>query len=284
MITNKSVIDTIFSNYDSFFDAEKKIANYIINNKENVIDMTIAELSTKSGASEAPISRFGKKCNMKGFHHLKISLAKDIIESKEDEIAVSNDINPDNIAQSLQNILANKIEEIKQTVSMINEDKFKDILDLIINSKTVQFAAVGNTIPVALDGAFKFNQIGIMAISNTILETQLAYTYNLSSEDIVIVISNSGASKRLMNVIDAAREKGARVISITNNEQSPIAKASDYHITTATREKLFMDEYYFSRVSASVVIEILYLFLTVKKEDAYENISRHEQSIADDKL
>ncbi len=284
MITNKSVIDTIFSNYDSFFDAEKKIANYIINNKENVIDMTIAELSTKSGASEATISRFCKKCNMKGFHHLKISLAKDIIESKEDEIAVSNDINPDNIAQSLQNILANKIEEIKQTVSMINEDKFKDILDLIINSKTVQFAAVGNTIPVALDGAFKFNQIGIMAISNTILETQLAYTYNLSSEDIVIVISNSGASKRLMNVIDAAREKGARVISITNNEQSPIAKASDYHITTATREKLFMDEYYFSRVSASVVIEILYLFLTVKKEDAYENISRHEQSIADDKL
>ena len=284
MITNKSVIDTIFSNYDSFFDAEKKIANYIINNKENVIDMTIAELSTKSGASEATISRFCKKCNMKGFHHLKISLAKDIIESKEDEIAVSNDINPDNIAQSLQNILANKIEEIKQTVSMINEYKFKDILDLIINSKTVQFAAVGNTIPVALDGAFKFNQIGIMAISNTILETQLAYTYNLSSEDIVIVISNSGASKRLMNVIDAAREKGARVISITNNEQSPIAKASDYHITTATREKLFMDEYYFSRVSASVVIEILYLFLTVKKEDAYENISRHEQSIADDKL
>lgn len=284
MSTNTSVLDRIFSNYDSFFDAEKKIANYIINNKENVIDMTIAELSTESGASEATISRFCKKCNMKGFHHLKISLAKDIIESKDDEIAVSNDINPDNIAQSLQNILANKIEEIKQTVSMINEDKFKEILDLIINAKTVQFAAVGNTIPVALDGTFKFNQVGILAVSNTILETQLAYTYNLSNEDVVIVISNSGASKRLMNVIEAAKEKGAKVISITNNEQSPIAKNSDYHITTATREKLFMDEYYFSRVSASVVIEILYLFLTVKKEDAYENISRHEQSIADDKL
>lgn len=284
MSTNTSVLDRIFSSYDTFFDAEKKIANYIINNKEKVIDMTIVELSSESGASEATISRFCKKCNMKGFHHLKISLAKDIIESKNDEIAISNDINPNKIAQSLQNILANKIEEIKQTVSMIDENKFNNILDLIMKARTVQFAAVGNTIPVALDGTFKFNQIGIFAISNTILETQLAYTYNLSSEDVIIVISNSGTSNRLMSVIDAAREKGVKVIAITNNEHSPIAKSSDYHITTATREKLFIDEYYFSRVSASVVIEILYLFLSVKKENAYECISRHEQSIADDKL
>lgn len=55
-------------------------------------------------------------------------------------------------------------------------------------------------------------------------------------------------------------------------------------ITTATREKLFLDEYYFSRISAFLVIEILYLFLTVGKEDVYKNLSRHEEAIADDKL
>ena len=87
-----------------------------------------------------------------------------------------------------------------------------------------------------------------------------------------------------MTVIEAANERKATTIAITNNDLSPIAKASNYHITTATREKLFLDEYYFSRVSAFIVIEILYLFLTVGKEDVYQNISRHEQSIADDKL
>lgn len=284
MENNKTVLDVIFSKYDDFFDAEKKIANYIINNKEEVIEMTIAELAAASGASEATISRFCKKCNMKGFHHLKISLAKEIVESNMDAIPVSNDIDENNIPQSLQNILANKIEELRQTISMINEESFKEILYLLNNAKSVQFAAVGNTIPVALDGTYKFNQIGIKAISNTIWETQLAYTYNLTNEDVLISISNSGASKRLLTVIEAANEKKATTIAITNNEWSPIAKASKYHITTATREKLFMDEYYFSRVSASMVIEILYLFLTVKKEDVYKNISRHEQSMADDKL
>ena len=63
-------------------------------------------------------------------------------------------------------------------------------------------------------------------------------------------------------------------------DRSTIAKASDYHITTATREKLFLDGYCFSRVSATTVIEILYLFLTSMKEDAYKSIARHENAIA----
>lgn len=284
MENNKTVLDMIFSGYDNFFEAEKKIANYIINNKEKVIEMTIAELAVESGASEATVSRFCKKCNMNGFHHLKISLAKEIVESNDNAIPISNDIDEHNIGQSLQNILANKMEELKQTISMINEKKFKEILNLLKNAKSVQLVAVGNTIPVALDGTYKFNQIGIPTVSNTIWETQIAYTYNLTKDDVVIAISNSGASKRLMTVIEAANEKGATTISITNNECSPLAMASRYHITTATREKLFLDEYYFSRVSAFMVIEILYLFLTVGKKDVYENISRHEQSIADDKF
>ena len=62
------------------------------------------------------------------------------------------------------------------------------------------------------------------------------------------------------------------------------ANESKYHINTATREKLFLDEFSFSRVSAMVVIETLYLLLTRDKKDAYNWISQHEQSIADDKI
>ena len=57
---------------------------YIINktyhrneqNKEQDIEMTVAELAKESETSDASISRFCKKCHLKGFHHLKISLAK----------------------------------------------------------------------------------------------------------------------------------------------------------------------------------------------------------------
>lgn len=246
--------------------------------------MTISELANKAGSSEATVTRFCKKCNMKGFHHLKLTLAQEIVDSKKEKIAISGSVSEDNIKDSLNNILGNKIEELKQTISMINEKELKEILDILKKARTVQFVAVGNTIPIALDGCYKLNQIGIPAVANTIWETQIAYTYNLSKDDVVIAISNSGASKRLIDVIDIATEREATTIAITNSDNSPLAKMCKYHIRTSTREKLFLSEYYFSRISAMTVIEILYLFLTVGKDDVYNNISRHAQVIADEKV
>ena len=192
---DKSVLDKIFEAYGSLYKAEKKIADYVINNQEKVIEMTVSELTAESNVSEATIIRFCKKCNLKGFHDLKINIAKEMVDSEGKE--TSNDIDPNNISQSLQNILANKIEELKKTISMMDEEIIRKILNTIKNARIVQFAAVGNTIPVALDGAYKFNQIGIASVVNTIWETQLAYAYTLTSNDVVIAISNSGYSKKL---------------------------------------------------------------------------------------
>ena len=82
----------------------------------------------------------------------------------------------------------------------------------------------------------------------------------------------------------SAKENGATTIGITNNPDSTIAKTVDYHIQTATREKLFLNEFYFSRVSATTIIEILYLFLTVGQQKSYERLSKCENLMADEKL
>lgn len=280
----KTVMDTICSSFDTFFDSEKKIAKYIINHYDKVVEMTVGELANASGASEASVSRFCKKVGVKGFHHLKISLAKEMVDSNMNDVEISHRISVDDISHSLQNILANKIEELKQTVSMMNDIQLKDILKMIQNAHHVEFVAIGNTLPVAIDGAFKFAQIGIPSSCSPIWEMQMGAIYNLGKDDIVIAISNSGESQSVILAVEAAHEVGATAISITNNEESSVAKASDYHITTATREKLFLDGYCFSRVSATTVVEILYLFLTSMIEDSYKSIARHENAIAGDKV
>lgn len=280
----KSVLDTICASLDTFFESERKIGTYIIQHTAKVVDMTVGELAQACGVSDASVSRFCKKIDMKGFHHLKITLAKEISERGKEEEEVSNRISVNDIGQSLKNILANKVTEITQTVSMMDTKQLHEILDKLNTAKTVQFFAVGNTIPVAIDGAFKLNQIGIPAVSGTIWETQIGYTYNMMSDDVVIAISNSGESTAVLRALEAARSAGATTISITNSEKSSAAQLSDYHITTATREKLFLDGYCFSRVSATTVIEILYLFLTSMRKDAYKSVVRHEQAIAFTKL
>ena len=280
----KSVLDIICASLDSFFESERKIGTYIIQHTAEVVDMTVGELAQACGVSDASVSRFCKKINMKGFHHLKITLAKEISEKGIEEEEVSNHISVNDIEQSLKNILANKVTEITQTVSMMDAKQLSEILNKLNMARTVQFFAVGNTIPVAIDGAFKLNQIGIPAVSGTVWETQIGYTYNMTAEDVVIAISNSGESTAVLRALEAAKSAGATTLSITNSEKSSAAQLSDYHITTATREKLFLDGYCFSRVSATTVIEILYLFLTSMRKDAYKSIVRHEQAIAFTKL
>lgn len=280
---NQSVVGTICSSYDSYFDAEKKIADCIIERKEDVIDMTVAELAKASGTSDATVSRFCRRCGFKGFQHLKMSLAREVLEERGKSIQVSNDILREDIGQSLQNILANKVAELTQTVEMMDPKKLEEILACLETARTVQVAAVGNTIPVALDFSFKLNQLGIPAVSGTIWETQMAYTLNMKQGDVVVVISNSGMSRRLLTLVEGAKENGVTVIAVTNSPESPVAAASDYHITTATREKLLLDEFCFSRVSATMVAEVLYLFLSASKKDSYASIRRHEIAISEDK-
>lgn len=274
-----SVINQICASMDSFFDTEKKIGDYIVRNPKKVVDMTVGELAKECGVSEASVSRFCKRIELKGFHHLKISLARELVDAKDDG-EISGHISVDDMEGSLRGILSNKMEELRQTVAMIDREKLKKILDVINNADTVLMAAVGNTIPVAMDGAYKLNQIGIRAMSTPIWETELGYSYNLTDKDIVVAISNSGESTGVIQILEAAKSRGAVAISITNNARSSVAELSTYHITTATREKLFLDGYCFSRVSATMVIEIIYLLLASMRKESYESILRHEQAMA----
>ena len=274
-----SVINQICASMDSFFDTEKKIGDYIVRNPKKVVDMTVGELAKECGVSEASVSRFCKRIELKGFHHLKISLARELVDAQDDG-EISGHISVDDMEGSLRGILSNKMEELRQTVAMIDREELKKILDVINNADTVLMAAVGNTIPVAMDGAYKFNQIGIRAMSTPIWKTELGYSYNLTDKDVVVAISNSGESTGVIQILEAAKSRGAVAISITNNDRSSVAELSTYHITTATREKLFLDGYCFSRVSATMVIEIIYLLLASMRKESYESIVRHEQAMA----
>ena len=251
--------------------------------KAEVVDMTVGELAKASGTSDATVSRFCRRCGFKGFHSLKLALAREVLEEERGDVNVSNDIDRHDLSQSLQNILANKVAELTETVNMMDPENLEQILHKLEHARMVQLAAVGNTIPVALDGAFKLNQLGIAAVAGDIWESQTAYTFNLGPEDVILIISNSGSSKRLMTLAQGAKENGCTVILITNNSSSPLAVISDYRIVTATREKLLTEEFWFSRVTATAVVEILYLLLMAGKTDAVDHIRRHENAISPDK-
>ena len=282
MAKEATVRNQIFSAYDSLFDAEKKVADYLMNHQEKAIEMSVSELAAACEASQATIVRFCKKIGCNGYHHLKIKMVKEMREQDDHEF--SNEISIDNIEQSLMNIMASKMEELKETLSSIDGKMLREIIDLILNAKVVEFTAMGNTIPIALDGSYKFNQLGIPAVGSTIWETQEAYARTMRKGDVMIAVSASGASRHLLNMANIAKENGVKVVAITNQAKSPLAEASDYTLVTATREQVFHDQVSFTRMAAMAVIDSLFLLLFSTKWDSFKNLTEHEQSVAEDKI
>lgn len=283
MNTERTIFDTINILYDSFYRQEKKIASYILHNPEQMIHMSISQLALQNDTSVATITRFCRKCSVDGFHHLKIELARALAQRQENTVS-GGKVSVRDIEGSLQNILANKVEEITQTISMIDPDVLKKVLNGIRNAGQVLFFAVGNTIPCAMDGAYKFNEIGISSAAFSIWENAAACSLNMKKGDCVIALSNSGESIQVINVLQAAKERGITTVAITNNPKSQAAQIAEYHLQTATREKMFQDEVYFSRISLMTVIEVFYLFLSSDLPDSYEKLMKCEQMFARTKI
>lgn len=282
-MTNKNILNTLCINYGKYSNSEKKVVDYILQNKEEVVEMSISNMAKKCKTSVATVSRLSQHLGFKSYSSFKLALSQTLIQDSYHATITTDDISLNNINQSLQNILGIKISELSDTFSMINPQELKTVINLIENASIVQIVAVGNTIPVALDAAFKFNELGVKTVTGTILETQTAFAANLSNRDVLIVISNSGRSKRLEALIDIAKENNAKIISITNDATSVIATESDFVIKTAARDQLLTGEFWFSRNSANMIIEVLYLFLFTDLKNARKHILKHEATLRDDK-
>ena len=105
------------------------------------------------------------------------------------------------------------------------------------------------------------------------MDLSLIHIY-LTPKDALLVISNSGTSRRLQALAKGAKENGAKIIIITNNGNSPLAQLSEFKLITATREKLLTGEFWFSRITAMMVVEILYLFLFTSKMCIRDSLRR----------
>lgn len=272
----------IFSSYNSLYDAEKRVADFILKNWERTMNITIVDMANEIKVSEATIIRFCKKIGLKGFHDLKIQMAKEFYNKNKSE-DYNHILDVDSMKQSILNIRNTKLEEISETFNNMKSDEIKEILELISNAKIVEFAAMGNTIPIALTGSYKFNQIGIRSYTSTIWESQMSYSKSLTNEDVLIAISDSGESKKLLRIAEIARASGAKIISIIGRKNSSLEKHSDYMIQTFSREVIFHDWISFTRVSAMSVIDFLFLMLIKSDNTYFDKLTEYEENISGDK-
>ena len=206
-ITVKSLIQ---SNYPTLHQAEKKVADYILSHAHEVVNYSVTELSEKSHASEATIVRTCKKLGYQGYYHLKIALAKEVINPDNSY--------PDNtdftdITSLATFLLKKQAEDLIQSTQFFNAEVLESILKLLANCDTIFFFAAGNSNPLAVYGAYKFSQLGLKTVVHVSPEMQINAAYSMGKRDLAIGISNSG-STNLITILNLRYQNSPPINSI----------------------------------------------------------------------
>ncbi|MFT8709160.1 MAG: MurR/RpiR family transcriptional regulator [Sporolactobacillus sp.] len=280
LTTNTEFVNKIYSELGKFSKSEKKIVDLIVSDPQFVINATISQLATRGEISEASISRFCKRINLNGFHHLKVLLAQSSLnqaDAQENTSLTTHD-------KTLEKLVKDKESEIQATLEGFDPQVMQQIIQAIKDARLIQVMAEGNTFPVALDACFKFNQIGRLAFTASSWEVAMGQALNLTDADVLIVVSNSGESRQLIQLINVAKKNHVTIIALTNNNSSPIAVLADHNVMTASRGTIFMSEYFFSRVAAVTAIEAIFMLLLADDPQLKKKIQAHELLIAVNKI
>lgn len=252
----------IHTYYPSFSKQEKKIANFFLEEKDNICFMSLNEITQKIGVSEATIVRFVKKIGFKGFIEFKLEVAKQISQIEEEN--VSKDY--------VENIENNIINVVSNTKSLINKEDIERTIDLIHQSKNMYVFGLGASGVAALEMQNRFMRFGKVGHSVNDSHFQTMYASMVNDKDIIIVISLSGETVDLIYPLELAKKNKCRIVAITNYIMSPIAKLADIVLLTSGKENLLNGGTLISKISQLYVIDVLATGYGLKNKKFSERI------------
>lgn len=243
-----------------------KAARYIVNSPRETINLTITELGTRAGVSEASIVRFAQSLGYSGFHALKIALAEDIVSPM---LLVNEDLTADDgPAGAMQKAMTAGMRSLEDTIRILQMPILEEAIECLCRARRIELFASGNSIPLAMDLNFRLTKIGLHSRFSVDPTMQEMYASLTTPDDAAVGISHTGSSKDTVHALELAKQHGARTLCITNHSESPITRSGDLRLFTSTRVSHFREEEMASNLATLALIEALFVGICVRRSDA----------------
>ena len=113
------VIAKIHNVFKNLTETEQKIASYILEFPEKIVNMTAKELASACGTVPSAVNRMCKSIGVEGFTKLKISLAAAVGKEGYDEKYIPFD-KEDNPEMIFNKVFNSGINTLKNTYQMID--------------------------------------------------------------------------------------------------------------------------------------------------------------------
>lgn len=247
---------------DFLSKSEEVLANYILNQKENIGKLTIRELANITYTSTSTIVRLSKKLGFSGWNEFKESYLEEL-QYLSKHFSNINPNFPFESHDTLMNI-ASKIahlasESIDDTLSLLKNDELKKAVNLLDKAQMITVYGISSNLLMAYDFKHKMLRINRHVEIMSVPGEQIVLASNSSPTNCAILISYSGESKEVLKIAEILKEKGTPMIVLTSIGENDLRTFADCSFSLTSREKLYSKiATYSTNNSIHLVLDILY--------------------------
>jgi RpiR family transcriptional regulator, carbohydrate utilization regulator len=253
-----SMLERIKASLPSLAPAEQRVGKLVLLDPRAFANLPVSELSDRAHVSKPTVVRFCRSMGYDGLSDFKLKLAGSVSEGVPfiHRSVDTDDKVSDVMVKVIDNTVAAFLKYRNDASSFAFEKASEALAETYKQRRRIEFFGVGNSGIVAQDAQHKFFRLGVTSIAYSDGHMQVMSASTVGPGDCVVVISNSGRTRDLMDACDIARKNGATTIVITATG-SPLASAGHIHLAADHPEGYDRYSPMVSRLLHLLMIDIL---------------------------
>lgn len=262
------LINKIQNELPDFSKGQKQIARFILEHYDKAAFMTASRLGATVGVSESTVVRFATELGYDGYPHLQRAL-QEMIRNKLTSVQ-RMEVAGDRMGgrDVLQTVLHADTDMIRVTLDEIDRDAFQGAVDALMGAKRIYILGVRSSSALASFLGFYFNLLfeNVTLVHTNSVSEIFEQVLRVGPGDVLFGISFPRYSKRTLSAMKYARDRGARVIALTDSQLSPLARVADHVLLARSDMASFVD----SLVAPLSVINALIVAVGMSRRDEIE--------------
>ncbi len=262
------LITKIQSELPGFSKGQKQIARFILEHYDKAAFMTASRLGVTVGVSESTVVRFATELGYDGYPHLQRAL-QEMIRNKLTSVQ-RMEVAGDRMGgrDVLQTVLHADMDMIRVTLDEIDRDAFQGAVDALMGAKRIYILGVRSSSALASFLGFYFNLLfeNVTLVHTNSVSEIFEQVLRVGPGDVLFGISFPRYSKRTLSAMKYARDRGARVIALTDSQLSPLARVADHVLLARSDMASFVD----SLVAPLSVVNALIVAVGMSRRDEIE--------------
>ncbi|MBK8289069.1 MAG: SIS domain-containing protein [Cellvibrionales bacterium] len=242
--------------------SERKVADYVLANLGNVINMRIVDLAAQAEVSEPTVVRFCRAVGCEGFQDFKLALAQELASNPGfGKVAVTD---TDSVADFSRKVFDSTIDTLLKVRDSLNPGNIHKAITALTNANRVEFYGHGASAAVAADAQHRFFRLQLASAAYSDTHIQKMSALSLQKGDVVVAISQSGRTRSLLDTIELVKDMDAIVIGMAPSG-TPIAEAATIPICIDVDEEFEIYTPLSSRIAHLAVIDVLAVGVAQRK-------------------